>query len=45
MRELNGDELRALYFNFCDYRDRLCGGHARMSVQAFHEKFGLARHE
>jgi hypothetical protein len=45
MRSLNSDQLKALYFNYADYRDRVCGGHANMSVRAFHEKHGLTPHE
>lgn len=45
MRCLSESQLQLLYNNFCDYRDRVCGGRAEMGIQAFYEKYGLERHE
>lgn len=42
MERLNQDELMVLYFNFTSYRDNVCNGRAKVSVQEFYKKFGLA---
>lgn len=34
--ELDSDEFKRLYFAFVSYRDKECGGHAKMTVQAFY---------
>jgi len=41
MRSLNSVELSELYNNFVAYRDDVCNGWAKMSVNAFYQKFGL----
>lgn len=40
-RELSSDELSILYGNFVLYRDRVCNGWAKMSIQDFYKKYGL----
>lgn len=34
--ELTETELKDLYFAFASYRDNICNGHAKMSVQKFY---------
>lgn len=41
MRELSREELDILYQNFVVYRDRECGGFAKMSSCDFYKKYGL----
>ncbi|ELW2866255.1 hypothetical protein QMI71_004667 [Salmonella enterica] len=43
-RELSSDELSILYGNFVVYRDRVCNGWAKMSIQDFYNKNGLNPH-
>lgn len=45
MSDLSKRDMETLYFNFCDYRDRICDGWARIGIQAFYDKYRLDRHE
>lgn len=41
MKDLEQYELEILYWNFIAYRDNVCNGYAKMSVENFYKKFGL----
>lgn len=44
MEKLTPGQLQDLYFHYIAYRDLLCDGHAGMTVQEFHARYGLEHH-